>query len=139
EVGRGGRRDASKTVRPIGRGITSIALDHEEWLGSEVRQIALEKAGIAKPPVPMVLGRLVSEAETAITEHAATVGVPLTRAGRDGTLDPADGSLTFHGPGGARREGLSLGLDGAFQRHNAEVAVLLLETIRDRFPVEEPA
>jgi len=89
--------------------------------------------------VPMVLGRLIPEAETAITERAAAVGVPLTRAGRDGALDPADGGLTFHGPGGVRRESLSLGLEGAFQRHNAEVALLLLETIRDRFPVEEPA
>src|SRR5262249_50385559 len=53
--------------------------------------------------------------------------------------DPADGGLTFHGPGGTHGEGLSLGLEGAFQRHNAEVALLLLEAIRDRFPVEEPA
>src|SRR5215468_1418399 len=111
EVGLGGRLDATNTVRPIATAITSIALDHEEWLGSEVRQIALEKAGIAKPSVPMVLGRLIPEAETAITEHAVAVGVPLTRAGRDGTLDPADGGLTLHGPGRARREGLSLGLE----------------------------
>jgi dihydrofolate synthase/folylpolyglutamate synthase len=139
EVGLGGRLDATNTVRPIATAITSIALDHEEWLGSELRQIALEKAGIAKPSVPMVLGRLVPEAETAITERAVAVGVPLTRAGRDGSLDPANGELTFHGPGGVRRDGLALGLEGAFQRHNAEVALLLLEAIRERFPVEEPA
>src|SRR5262249_9508766 len=130
---------ATNTVRPIATAITSIALDHEEWLGSDVRQIALEKAGIAKRAVPMVLGRLEPEAEAAITEHAVGVGGPLPRAGRGGLLDPADGGLTFHGPGGVRREGLALGLEGAFQRHNAEVALLLLETVRDRFPVEEPA
>lgn len=139
EVGLGGRLDATNTVRPIATAITSIALDHEEWLGRQLHEIALEKAGIAKPAVPMVVGRLVPEAEAAVTARAAEVGSPLTRAGRDGALEPAGGGLAFRGPEGVRWDGLRLGLEGAFQRGNAEVALLLLAAIRDRFPAPESA
>ncbi len=139
EVGLGGRLDATNTVRPIATAITSIALDHEEWLGRQLREIALEKAGIAKPAVPMVLGRLAPEADAAVTARAAELGSPLTHAGRDGALEPAGGGLAFHGPGGVRWDGLRLGLEGAFQRGNAEVALLLLTSIRDRFPAPEGA
>ena len=62
EVGLGGRLDATNTVRPVATAMTSIAHDHEEWLGHELRQIAFEKAGIAKPGVPLVVGRLPPEA-----------------------------------------------------------------------------
>jgi dihydrofolate synthase/folylpolyglutamate synthase len=139
EVGLGGRLDATNTVRPIATAVTSVAFDHEEWLGTELRQIALEKAGIAKPAVPMALGRLLPEAEAAITARAAEVGSPLVHAGRDGALGPAGSGLAFRGSGGVRWDGLTLGLDGAFQRDNAEVALLLLSSIRDRFPVPESA
>src|SRR5262245_39523222 len=139
EVGLGGRLDATNTVRPIATAITSIALDHEEWLGHRLREIALEKAGIAKPAVPMILGRLGREAEEAISARAAEVGSPLTRAGRDGALEPGSGGLAFRGPAGLRWEGLELGLDGAFQRGNAEVALLLLASIWERFPAAESA
>ena len=139
EVGLGGRLDATNTVRPIATAITSLALEHEEWLGTQLRQIAVEKAGIAKPGVPMVLGRLVPEAEAAVVVRAAEVGAPLTHAGRDGVLAAAAEGLAFRGPGGVCWDRLVLGLDGAFQRDNAEVALLLLTSIRDRFPAREEA
>ena len=76
EVGLGGRLDATNTVRPVVTAITSIAHDHEEWLGRELRQIAFEKAGIAKPGVPLVVGRVPAEADAVIAAHAADVGSP---------------------------------------------------------------
>jgi dihydrofolate synthase/folylpolyglutamate synthase len=139
EVGLGGRLDATNTVRPIATAITSLALEHEEWLGKQLRQIAVEKAGIAKPGVPMVVGRLVPEAEAAVVARAREVGAPLTHAGRDCVLAAGGDGLVFRGPGGVCWDGLVLGLDGAFQRDNAEVALLLLTSIRDRFPVGEGA
>jgi dihydrofolate synthase/folylpolyglutamate synthase len=135
EVGLGGRLDATNTVHPVATAVTSIAHDHEEWLGHELRQIAFEKAGIAKAGVPLVTGRLPAEAEGVIAAHAAAVGAPLLRAGRDGTLD---GSV-FQGPDETRWDGLAVGLDGAFQRGNAEVALLVLTQLGRRRALEAAA
>src|SRR6266487_3702447 len=54
ETGLGGRLDATNIVTPLASVITSIALDHEKWLGSTLREIAREKAGIIKPGVPVI-------------------------------------------------------------------------------------
>ena len=51
----GGRLDATNVVeRPLVCGIAALGLDHQQWLGETLRQIAGEKAGIAKPGVPLV-------------------------------------------------------------------------------------
>ena len=78
EVGLGGRLDATNVVRPAITGITTIGLDHAEILGDTIEKIAFEKAGIAKPGVPLVMTVWKrSAAGEVIAEHAATVGAPL--------------------------------------------------------------
>ncbi len=57
EVGMGGRFDATNVVKPILSVITHIALDHQEYLGSDLEKIAFEKAGIIKPEIPLVIGK----------------------------------------------------------------------------------
>jgi dihydrofolate synthase/folylpolyglutamate synthase len=131
EVGLGGRLDATNVLQPIATAITSIAHDHEEWLGDTLPAIAAEKAGIAKPGVPLVVGVVPAEAEGTIRGRAAEVGAPVVPAG---TLAPAPGGLRFTSGDGVRWEGLHLGLRGDFQHGNAAVALALLATIRDRFP-----
>lgn len=74
EVGLGGRLDATNIVRPEVSVITSIAMDHSEFLGSELEQIATEKAGIIKPGVPVILGLMPLVAETTIRGIAAQRG-----------------------------------------------------------------
>jgi dihydrofolate synthase/folylpolyglutamate synthase len=135
EVGLGGRLDATNTVRPVATAVTSIAHDHEEWLGRELRQIAFEKAGIAKPDVPLVVGRLPPEADDVVAAQARAVGAPMLRAGHDGSLDGA----VFRGPDATRWDGLSVGLGGGFQRANAEVALLVLARLRRRFALDARA
>ena len=56
EVGLGGRLDSTNVVRPLASGITKIARDHMKYLGDTLEKIACEKAGIAKPGVPFVIG-----------------------------------------------------------------------------------
>ena len=56
EVGLGGRLDSTNVVEPIVAGITKIARDHMKYLGESLEEIAAEKAGIAKPGVPLVVG-----------------------------------------------------------------------------------
>lgn len=114
EVGLGGRFDATNVLAPEVTAITSIAFDHERHLGTTLSQIAFEKAGIAKPDTPLVLGRLPGEAARRIAAVAAEVGAPL--------ID-AHGTTTdrVYPP-------LELALPGRHQLENAAVAVAILET-----------
>jgi dihydrofolate synthase/folylpolyglutamate synthase len=132
EVGLGGRLDATNLVSPLVTAITSIGRDHEEYLGHDLASIAAEKAGILKPGVPVVLGRLPDEAEAVIRARAAEVGAPVIAAGVDAGLETRPDGLVFRGPG-VVWDGLRLGLPGAFQRDNATVALAVLALVRERF------
>lgn len=114
EVGLGGRFDATNVLAPDVTAITSIAFDHERHLGTTLSEIAFEKAGIAKPGTPLVIGRLPAEAARRVAAVAADVGAPLIDA--DGTA-----SERVYPP-------LELALRGRHQRANAAVAVAILET-----------
>jgi len=114
EVGLGGRFDATNVLKPEVTAITSIAFDHERHLGTTLSQIAFEKAGIAKPDTPLVIGRLPGEAARRIATVAAATSAPL--------ID-AHGTTTdrIYPP-------LKLALVGRHQLENAAVAVAILET-----------
>jgi dihydrofolate synthase/folylpolyglutamate synthase len=117
EVGLGGRLDATNVVSPpqlAATAITSIAFDHQLYLGSTLREIALEKAGIIKPGVPVVVGPLEPEASFAIETVAAASNAPVIHA------TPGD------------CDGMTIGLAGAHQRANAAVAVQLLRLLDAR-------
>src|SRR5262249_16714908 len=62
EVGLGGRLDATNVVSPVATAITSIAFDHQLYLGSTIAEIAFEKAGVIKPGIPVIVGGLPPEA-----------------------------------------------------------------------------
>jgi dihydrofolate synthase/folylpolyglutamate synthase len=114
EVGMGGRLDATNVISPAVTAITTIALDHQRYLGSTLREIALEKAGIIKPGVPVVVGDLPNEAFAAIQEVARTRRAELIRAPARNLGD------------------LRVGLEGAHQRANAAVTVAVLKVLDDR-------
>jgi dihydrofolate synthase/folylpolyglutamate synthase len=116
EAGLGGRLDATNVVSPIATAIVSIDFDHQAQLGDTLAAIALEKAGIIKPGVPVVAGSMPDEAMEVIARLAAERGAPLIRAGDDAAL-------------AARVAPLPLSLAGAHQRANAAVALALLETV----------
>jgi dihydrofolate synthase/folylpolyglutamate synthase len=114
EVGLGGRLDATNVLMPEAAAITSIAYDHQLYLGTTLADIAREKAGIIKPGVPVVIGPLAPDAERVVSDVARRQGAPLIRATPDDV--------------GTR----SVGLAGAHQRANAAVAVRVLETLQER-------
>jgi dihydrofolate synthase/folylpolyglutamate synthase len=70
EVGLGGRLDSTNVITPLVSAVTHIALDHQKYLGDTVEAIAGEKAGIAKPGVPFVIG----EADSALAEILVRAG-----------------------------------------------------------------
>jgi dihydrofolate synthase/folylpolyglutamate synthase len=113
EVGLGGRFDATNVLTPEITAITSIAFDHERHLGHALSDIAFEKAGIAKPGVPLVIGRLPPEAAARIAKVAREVEAPIIDAHAT-TTDRKYPPLT-------------LALPGRHQLENAAVAVAILE------------
>jgi dihydrofolate synthase/folylpolyglutamate synthase len=129
EVGLGGRLDATNVIRPVATAITSIAYDHQQYLGSTLAEIAKEKAGIVKPRVPMVVGDLEPEALTAIAGIARDRGAPLIRAAEGVTVTRrAPDTIALRTP--ARDYGeVTMGLPGAHQIGNALVAVRILELL----------
>jgi dihydrofolate synthase/folylpolyglutamate synthase len=140
EVGLGGQYDATNVVLPVVAAIVSIARDHEQHLGYSIADIAIQKAGIAKRGVPLVLGPVPDDAHDAIARVCAERGAPL--------LDTADGVTIGRARKGGRVEltittrvaqygPLLLGLRGDHQVDNALVAVRVLEEAAARgLPVE---
>ena len=135
EVGLGGRLDATNVLAPLVTVITSIGRDHEEFLGDDVIAIAREKAGIARPGVPLVVGALAPEVAEAIGAVARAVGAPLVTAAGDAVLEPGPGGLVFRAPG-VEWDGLRPALAGAFQRENARTALMTLAAIREAVPCD---
>jgi dihydrofolate synthase/folylpolyglutamate synthase len=89
EVGLGGRLDATNILDPSVAVVTSIALDHQHWLGTTRDQIALEKAGILRPGKPVIIGD--PEPPLRLLDRAAELGAaPIWRYGSDfGMLEDA--------------------------------------------------
>ena len=129
EVGLGGRLDATNVITPVATAITSIAYDHQQYLGPTLAEIAREKAGIIKPGVPMVVGEVDPEALTAIAGIARDRGAPLIRAA-EGTTVTRRGSNTISLRTPAHDYGeITMGLSGTHQIGNALVAVRVLELL----------
>ena len=101
EVGLGGRLDATNVCEPAVCGITSISRDHTALLGHGLAEIAREKAGIAKPGVPLVWGGPVDgEAADAVRATCAAVGAPFVAAREPGGLRETGGTVTVAAAGG---------------------------------------
>lgn len=77
EVGLGGRLDSTNVLTPILSVITNIGLDHTEFLGTTLKQIAREKAGIIKPGVPVVIGESHPQTMNVFLERAQECGSPI--------------------------------------------------------------
>ena len=118
EVGLGGRLDATNVVTPAVSVIASIGLDHCEMLGNTVELIAAEKAGIIKPGVPVVMGRVVPAVERVIRARAAECGARVVSVaeefGEDFSKYPATN------------------LEGDYQRWNAATATLAARELAAR-------
>jgi dihydrofolate synthase/folylpolyglutamate synthase len=96
EVGLGGRLDATNVVdRPAASVITPISRDHAEYLGENIDQIAVEKAGIIKEGVPVVVGVQHRDALSVIERRAARLNAPIRIAGEDWTAGEERGRLVY--------------------------------------------
>ena len=127
EVGLGGRFDATNVVTPLACAVTTISLDHQEYLGTTISSIAFEKAGIIKQGVPVVLGRLDADAWQTIQQVAQERQAPVFRLHEDFRTE-GEGPAQFSYRGlGAQYDGLTCALEGRHQLDNAACALALLE------------
>lgn len=122
EVGLGGRFDATNVVaRPAATAITSISMDHMDFLGDTIAAIAFEKAGIMKPGVPCATGAQRPGVLPVFRARAAELGAPLLPRGEAWEVDEA-GFRDAHGRVPLPR----FGLPGPHQRDNAGIAIAAL-------------
>lgn len=144
ETGLGGRLDATTTAGAGLVAITPVALDHQEYLGETLAQIASEKAAIIRPGVEAVVAPQAAEARAVILSRCAECGVVPRMAdavafevsGADAT-----GRLRVHFESPEDRyEGVRLALRGRHQIVNSQVAISLAEALRARgFPLTRAA
>ncbi len=88
EVGMGGRLDSTNVITPLLSIITNIGLDHTQFLGDTLEKIALEKAGIIKPAVPVVVGQTQTETKPVFERIASERHSPITFADSKWHVDP---------------------------------------------------
>ena len=131
EVGMGGRWDATNVIDAGVGVIMPIAIDHEKWLGSTIREIAEEKAGIIKPGQIVIVAKQQEEALRVIEERAAQVDAIVRLEGRDyEVLDRQLGvggqMITVRTPA-AVYEDVFVPLFGDYQASNAAAAIAAVE------------
>lgn len=88
EVGLGGRLDAVNIVDGDAAIITTVDLDHQDWLGADIEAIGFEKAGIARAAKPLVLGD--DDPPASVLRHAYAIGAPAWRIANDFFAEPLD-------------------------------------------------
>lgn len=120
ECGLGGRFDATNIVTPLVSVITKVGLDHCSYLGSTLKEIAIEKSGIIKPSIPVVLGRNDPDVVSIIRERAQEMG-----------------SAFFYAPEVVDEASIPSGfsLSGSFNRENAVTALAALKVLGIEFDI----
>ncbi len=137
EVGLGGRLDAVNIVDADCAIVTSVDLDHVEWLGDDREKIGWEKAHIYRPGKPAICADPMPP--QSLVDYAESIGADLWRFGRDYNY-AGDKQQWNYGGRSQRRNALAYpALRGANQLLNASAALAALEALRDRLPVPQQA
>ena len=133
EIGLGGRLDAVNVIDADCAVLTSIGIDHVEYLGGTRESIGREKAGIFRPGRPAVIAD--PEPPRSVLEEGARVGARLVRLGHDFGYESDRTQWSYWGPGGRRSGMAHPALRGAMQLRNAAGTLCALDALRERLPV----
>ncbi len=133
EVGLGGRLDAVNIVDADVCVLTSVAIDHVDYLGPTREDIGREKAGIFRPGRPAVVAE--PHPPPSVIDAARAIGAPITRIGRDYGFVNEGRQWRYWGPRGDRYGLPFPALRGAFQLTNAATALVALDLLHARLPV----
>ena len=137
EVGLGGRLDATNIISPLVTAIVSIDYDHTDVLGSDLASIAAEKAGIVKKGIPIILGNIPLEGFRSIRLIADNKEAPMYSLQEDFLVKTnQEGVFSWQGFGLSYSE-LQIKMEGEHQRDNSAVALAIIKSIHESFPVSE--
>ncbi|EAD5869310.1 bifunctional folylpolyglutamate synthase/dihydrofolate synthase [Listeria innocua] len=127
EVGLGGRLDSTNVLTPLISVITTIGMDHMEFLGNSIEQIAGEKAGIIKPGIPVISGVIQKEAQAVIINNAVRNNSNVAWLNKDFFIQNRGDEITFRTSHGDEIPDITIGLLGIHQLNNAAVAIKVLQ------------
>jgi dihydrofolate synthase / folylpolyglutamate synthase len=133
EVGLGGRLDAVNAFDADCALVTTVDIDHVDFLGGDREAIGGEKAGIFRGGRPAICAD--ASPPASLTRHAADVGARLLTIGRDFGATPQGTQWQYWGPAGKRGALPFPALRGSGQLANAAAAITALECLRERAPV----
>ena len=137
EVGLGGRLDAVNVFDADAAAVTSVDLDHMDYLGDTREAIGFEKAGIFRAGRPAICADPAPPAT--LVDHALAIGADLRRIEIDFAARHDDGHWTYRGRDAIWRDLPRPAMPGAFQLRNAACALAVLEAVAPRLPVGETA
>lgn len=133
EVGLGGRLDATNVIEePLVCGVAGLGIDHRQWLGKRLIDIAAEKAAIAKAGVPLVTQRYAPLAAQQMQQKAEAVGAQWVGRGALWDMRVIRGNIRYRDRGG----GLKLPMPSLPGRHQAENAALAVAMLRNQEELE---
>lgn len=133
EVGLGGRLDAVNVIDADCAVLTSIGIDHVEYLGATLESIGREKAGIFRRGRPAVVAE--PGPPVSVLQAADAAGARLMLIGRDFGYTGEGAQWRYWGPAGSRAGLAHPALRGGLQLRNAAAAMCALDCLRDRLPV----
>jgi len=133
EVGLGGRLDAVNVVDPDVAVLTSVDLDHQEYLGDTRDAIGREKAGIFRAGRPAICGE--PDPPPGVVDHAQAIGATLVRIGVDYRAIREGAQWRYEGPGGPRFGLPHPALRGDYQVDNAATVLATLGVLKQRLPL----
>ena len=129
ETGLGGRLDATNIISPLVSIITPISLDHMEYLGDSIEEVAAEKGGIIKNGTAVIIGRQEGAALHVLQQIAGTKGAETFLMGRDFRISDLSAD-PFDYCGLKRRiEGIEISMYGDYQKENASLALACIERL----------
>ncbi len=137
ETGLGGRLDATNVITPLVSVITNIDLDHQQYLGNTIKDIAFEKAGIIKKKIPVVTGMLSLEAQQVVVNKCNDQNAPLYSFGKAFNADhialnsEKGSSFKYQGINGDEIS-LATPLIGIHQVENTAIALSVLELLNSK-------
>ncbi len=135
EVGLGGRYDATNVIdQPLATVITPISIDHKEYLGDTLAEIAFEKAGILKRDCPAIIAPQSPEVRQVIGDEAAKIGASLVIESQDYSIYEEHGRLIYQDEHGLA----DLPLPKLFGRHQYDNAATAIATLRTVYGADFP-
>ena len=132
EVGLGGRLDCTNIITPELCVITNISLDHTQFLGSTLQEIACEKAGIIKNGIPVVIGETIPETKEVFASKAKESGAPIIFAEEESLLTtaaPLENGYEYTSTVFGRFTGE---LGGDYQQKNTNTLLSAIKILRDK-------